>query len=158
MKPSLLFLVLSVLFFSCDQEKVYHAYVDFEERTWLSNKVPQFTFTIEDTTQAYNVYCNLRNTTRYPYARIFIQYSLTDTLGNKLDERLLHDYLFDAKTGEPRGSSGLGDLYDHRLTILKSHTFRTRGPYRIRFEQYMRTDTLTGVVSVGLGVERATAD
>lgn len=150
--------VLLLLLGACEQEKVYHAYVDFEERAWLSAKVPQFTFTIEDTTVAYDVYCNVRNSTQYPYSRIFIQYSLGDTLGRTQDSRLIHTYLFDAKTGAPLGTSGLGDLYDHQILILKNHKFKNAGPHRVRFEQFMRIDTLTGMISVGLGVEHIKQD
>ena len=150
--------VLPLLLGACEQEKVYHAYVDFEDRAWLSEKVPQFTFSIGDTTVAYDVYCNVRNSTQYPYSRIFIQYSLGDTLGHTQDGRLIHTYLFDAKTGEPLGKSGLGDLYDHQIPILKNHKFKSTGPHRVRFEQYMRTDTLTGIISVGLGVEHVKQD
>jgi gliding motility-associated lipoprotein GldH len=148
------FLSLILLLMGCDQQKVYHAYVDFDERTWLVNKVPQFTFSIEDTTQAYDVFCNVRNTTQYPWSRIFIQYSLGDTLGHVIEERLLQDHLFDAKTGEPNGTSGLGDLYDHDIPVLKNYKFARTGTYRVKFEQKMRTDSLTGIASLGLEVRR----
>ena len=154
MRGILLLLLLTVVVSGCNQERVYHAYVDFEDRYWLTDKVPQFTFTIEDTTQRYNVYCNIRNSTWYPYSRIFIKSSLQDTLGNELKESLLNDFLFEEKTGKPLGKSGLGDLYDHQLPVLKNHKFTKAGAYRIRFEQFMRTDTLEGILSVGLGVDR----
>jgi gliding motility-associated lipoprotein GldH len=155
MKKLFSLMALVFLLVSCGQEKVYHAYVDFEERTWLVNKVPQFTFSIADTTQTYDVFCSVRNTTQYPWSRIFIQYTLGDTLGHVVEDRLLQDHLFDAKTGEPKGTSGLGDLYDHNIPVLKNYKFRRAGAYRVKFEQMMRTDSLTGISSLGLEVRRA---
>jgi gliding motility-associated lipoprotein GldH len=158
MKKLFSLLSFAFLLVACDQEKVYHAYVDFEERIWLVNKVPQFTFAIEDTTQTYDVFCNIRNTTQYPWSRIFIQYTLSDTLGHVQEDRLLQDHLFDAKTGEPHGTSALGDLYDHDIPVLKNYKFSNAGPHRIRFEQKMRMDSLTGIVSLGLEVRRVVKD
>lgn len=158
MKNLCLLMVLLLLFVSCGEEKVYHSYVDFDERTWLVNKVPQFTFSITDTTQTYDVFCSVRNTTQYPWSRIFIQYTLGDTLGNIFEDKLLQDHLFDAKTGEPKGTSGLGDLYDHNIPVLKNYKFKRAGAYRVKFEQRMRTDSLVGISSLGLEVLRVVKD
>ena len=57
------------------------------------------------------------------------------------------------KTGKPFGTSGLGDIYDHRFELLKDYQFPTRGKYRIKLEQMMRMDTLHGILAVGVRVE-----
>ena len=62
--------------------------------------------------------------------------------------------LFDAKTGKPLGKSGIGDLYDHRFILLNNYKFKNKGKYRIVFEQFMRMDTLPGIMAVGLRVEK----
>ncbi len=154
MKRYFLFLISVFMLAACSEEKVYHSYVDFDNRKWAADNAPKFTFSIDDTTQRYNVYCNVRNSTLYPWSRIFIQYQLGDTLGHVYDNRLLQAFLFDAKTGEPFGQSGLGDLYDHQISILNNYKFKKAGPYRVTLQQYMRTEELEGVVSVGVGVER----
>ena len=58
---------------------------------------------------------------------------------------------YDVKTGKPRGS-GLGDMYSHQYTIFKGVRFPKMGKYQISLEQYMRTDTLKGVISVGASI------
>ena len=63
--------------------------------------------------------------------------------------------LFDDKTGEPLGESGLGDIYQHRIPVKMNHRFDYAGKYKVSFEQFMRTDTLSGILGVGLRVERA---
>lgn len=154
MRGILMLLMVALVSSACNQNRVYHEYVDLDDRHWLVNTKPEFTFTVEDTLSRYNVYCNLRNSTHYPYSRIFIRYSLQDSTGAELQKKLLHDYLFDAKSGKPFGRSGLGDLYDHQLLMLNNYQFKHSGPYKIQFEQFMRTDTLAGVLSVGLAVEK----
>jgi gliding motility-associated lipoprotein GldH len=63
--------------------------------------------------------------------------------------------LFHEKTGEPFGSSGLGYVFEHQFPLLENYTFKNPGKYTMRFEQFMRTDTLKGVLSVGIRVEKS---
>jgi gliding motility-associated lipoprotein GldH len=115
---------------------------------------PEFQFTISDTTNSYNLYCNVRNSIAYPFARIFLTYYLQDSLGALLEKKLVSRLLFDEKTGEPQGSSGLGDIYDHRIPLKMNYRFKKAGTYKIRFEQYMRADTLSGILAVGARIEK----
>jgi gliding motility-associated lipoprotein GldH len=144
-----------VLLIGCGDGKVYQEYRDFDQRYWLVSDTAQFRFTIDDTVSRYNVYCNIRNSTQYPYSRIFLNFSLSDTLGNNQHKALLNDFLFDPKSGAPFGKTGLGDLYDHQLSILSNYKFNRSGPYLVRLQQFMRTDTLEGIVSVGIGIQKA---
>jgi gliding motility-associated lipoprotein GldH len=67
----------------------------------------------------------------------------------------MNEFLFDASSGEPFGNSGLGDIYDHQFLLLKDYQFKKPGKYVMTFEQLMRTDTLQGVLAVGLRIERS---
>ena len=140
---------------SCDEERVYENNFDFDTRYWPVNEKPGFEFEITDTIQTYNLYCNVRNSLDYPYARIFITYSLSDSSGSILAQDMVQQMLFNDKTGEPLGESGLGDIYHHRIPVTMHHQFPYRGKYKVSFEQFMRTDTLSGVLAVGLRVEKA---
>jgi gliding motility-associated lipoprotein GldH len=139
---------------SCGDGKVYQEYTDFNARYWLVSDTAKFSFSIEDTTSRYNVYCNLRNSTQYPFSRIFLNFSLSDSTRKDFHTSLLNDFLFDPKSGEPLGKTGLGDLYDHQLTVLKNYKFAHSGPFMVNIEQFMRTDTLQGILSVGVGIEK----
>ena len=135
--------------------RVYEYNVDFKDRAWKVEEVPEFSFTITDTRQKYNLYYNIRNSLDYPYSRLFVTCSMQDSTGSELSRKLVSAYLFDEKTGRPAGSSGLGDIYDHRFALLKDYEFRANGKYRVRLEQFMRTDTLKGILSVGVRVEKS---
>lgn len=145
--------ICSMFLTGCDQSRVYDQNADFEDRYWLVTEKPEFEFTIDQPADKYTIYGNVRNTISYPYARIFFTYYLEDSAGNELEKKLVTQYLFDNKTGEPFGTSGLGDIYDHRFELLKDYQFATRGKYRIKLEQMMRMDTLKGILAVGVRVE-----
>jgi gliding motility-associated lipoprotein GldH len=149
------FTIVATLLLACDDERVYEKNVDFDSREWLLNDKPEFEFEVGDTLQPYNLYCNLRNSLSYPYARIFITWYLSDSSNVLLEKKLVSKLLFNDKTGEPLGNSGLGDLYDHSIPLKMNYRFRKSGKYKVAFEQFMRTDTLGGILAVGLRVEKS---
>ena len=150
-------LIALALLSACDDKRVYEKYVDFDNHQWIVHEQPEFEFEITDTVQRYNVYCDLRNAESYPFSDFRFTYTLTDTLGAVLEKRLVTEYLFDKKTGKPFGSSGLGDIYDHRFLLLQNYPFPGKGRFTLRFEQFMRADTLAGIMAVGARVERTPA-
>lgn len=155
MRVVLIFLV-ACLVCSCDSERLYEKNNDLNDRVWLSSDKPAFEFVVSDTLKTYNLYCNIRNSVDYPYSRIFINYSLQDSTGTSVSRNLISAFLFEEKTGKPLGSSGLGDVYDQQIPILKNYHFKTPGAYSMKFDQFMRTDTLVGVLAVGFRLEVAT--
>lgn len=150
--------VVVALLFSCDDQRVFERNADFTSRNWQVTEKPEFEFTITDSLATYNLYCNLRNSLDYPYARIFITWRLQDSTGTLLEKGLARHMLFDEKTGKPFGDSGLGDIYDHRIPIGQNHQFPYNGKFKVSFEQYMRTDTLAGILAVGLRLEKSVQD
>lgn len=155
MRYSWILITCGILLSACDTSRVHEKNVDLANREWLAAEKASFQFEITDTTQAYNVYFNLRNSVSYPFTRIFTNYTLRSPADSILASSLLTQDLFDRKTGEPAGSSALGDLYDHQFPLLTHYTFARKGLYTLTFQQMMRTDTLRGVLAVGYRVERA---
>lgn len=144
-----------LIFSSCDPGRVYEKNIDFEKRFWAITEQPQFEFVIDDPAAKYNLYVNLRNEVSYPNANLYFTYYLTDTTGKVLEKKLVSELLFDQKTGKPLGESGLGDIYDHQVLLQRGYRFERPGKYIMRYEQFMRTDTLNGMLAVGLRVERS---
>ncbi len=147
--------LLAIALISCDNSRVYEVNHDFNERTLKITEAPEFEFIIKDLGKRYNIYYNVRNSLDYPYARLFVNYSLRDSTGTELSKKMVSEFLFDQKTGQPLGSSGLGDVYDHRFPLLKEFEFKQQGKYKITLEQFMRMDTLPGILAVGARVEVA---
>ena len=154
-----LIIVLGLLIIGCDTSRVAEENVDFEARTWNVDSIVSLNFSIEDIESPYTLSMNLRNTSDYPWQRIFVGYWLKDSLGNTLltntsELRKLESFpLFDPKTGVPLGK-GLGDIFEHRFVLTDSLQFKEEGKYIIEFQQYMRDEDLKGVVSVGYRIER----
>lgn len=148
----LLTLVCSLL--SCDSSRIYDQNFDFEGRQWLVTEEPAFEFEVADTSTGYDLYTSVRNESDYPNANLYYEYTLTDSLGNVLEKKLLSQFLFDEKSGKPFGSTVLGDIFDHSFLILENYRFEKPGRYTLRYTHKMRTDTLKGILAVGLRVNR----
>ena len=71
------FFFFTLLFLAgCDSNRVFEDYKEFDDRTWKVTDPVVFEFQIKDASKKYNLYYNVRNSLEYPYARIFVQYSL----------------------------------------------------------------------------------
>lgn len=146
---------LLVLFAACDSTRLFEENKDLPNAEWRQVDKLSFEFRIRDLGKQYNLLCNIRNTSDYPYARLFINYSLKDSIGTAVSTNLIPVFLFDAKTGKPFGKSGIGDVFDNQLPVLEKHMFKFTGRYTIEFEQSMRLDTLAGISAIGFRLEEA---
>ena len=148
-------IILSLLLEGCDEQRVYEDNKDFEQRIWLASDTAIFEFQIPPGLDRYTLQCNIRNSIDYPYSRIFVNFILEDSLGNLMGRKLVPNYLFEVKTGQPLGRSGLGDIYDHRFPLLENYEIKP-GWYRLKLLQFMREDSLKGILAAGIRVEKAT--
>jgi gliding motility-associated lipoprotein GldH len=141
------------LLVSCDSKRVFEDNVEFPDRKWKISEPVRLEFNIEDVSKKYNLLLNIRNSIEYPYARIFVNYDLVRQ-DSSLNKKMIAEYLFDQKTGKPFGTSGIGDIYDHQFPILKNYSFRKIGSYKMKLDQFMRMDTIPGILAVGIRVEK----
>jgi gliding motility-associated lipoprotein GldH len=144
-----------LLIVSCDPARVYDKNEEFSNRNWPVDQTPEFQFDIDNADISYDLYVNVRNEVSYTNANLYFTYYLMDTLGNVFEKKLVSEFLFDKKTGKPFGNSVLGDIYDHRIPILKKYVFKNPGRYVMRYEHFMRTDSLAGILGVGLRIEKS---
>jgi gliding motility-associated lipoprotein GldH len=147
-------LFILFLFFRCDSKRVFENNIEFKDRNWKIAQPVAFQFQITDTTTQYNLLLNVRNSLDYPYARLFVNCELRAPDSSSLSKKMISGYLFDQKTGKPFGTSGLGDVYDHQLSILNNYSFKKPGEYKMSVQQFMRMDTIRGILAVGVRVEK----
>ncbi|MEP2771225.1 MAG: gliding motility lipoprotein GldH [Fulvivirga sp.] len=152
----LLFVGLLIIQFSCDDKRIFEDYADFEKKYWLADSIQYFNLEIDQPEMSYNLYLNVRNTNTYPYHNLYVKYQVLDSSGNTITENLVNKNLYNAKTGEPKGS-GLGDIFSHQFLLEENFTFTKKGSYRLSLQQYMRQDTLKGIVSAGIRLEHSTS-
>jgi len=149
----LIYIIFNLILVSCESS-VYHRNITLENREWPKEFKPTFSFTITDIDQDYNIYYNVRNTRSYPFYNLYLKYKLTDLFGVSLKEETDEVLLFDSKTGEPLGTSGLGDIYDHQIKAISNIKFAEPGDYDLEVEQFMRMDTLPEIISIGIKIEK----
>jgi len=151
-----LYLVFTVFLFSCDNQVVFENNNDIEGADWKKQDTLAYEFEIEDVNLTYDLSYNVRYSNDYPFYNLFTKYWLFSTSGSVLKTMAIPEdmYLFDVKTGVPNGS-GLGDMYDQRISFLKNYKFPAKGKYKIKVVQYMRDEPLPGINSFGIRVEKA---
>ena len=148
----IIFLLAGVLI-SCDSKRVFETNENFSQKYWHKDSLKSFSFHIPDHTSTYSLYMNLRITASYPFQNIYIQCQLKDSLNKAFEDQLLNFQLFHSQTGEPFGSSGVGDIFDHQFKVFENYKFPASGGYSLHFAQMMRKDTLGNIISVGARVE-----
>lgn len=146
-------LLIIIILNSCDPTRLFEENIDFEDKAWLSDDVIVFDFHVPESRSRYNIYFNLRNTMEYPHYNIYISFKLKDSLNQVLHQELVNFDLFDAKSGDPLGKSGLGDIFDHQFLLLENYEFQETGLKRLELQQYMRYDSLPEIISTGMRIE-----
>jgi gliding motility-associated lipoprotein GldH len=147
-----LIIALTIFFAGCNEKTAYEGKIDFPERCWVFRQPATFEFEIVDVDSTYEVLVDVRYAGTYQFQNIYLQYYLEDDEGMLYSKDLKNIQLFNAKTGIPLGG-GLGDLYSIEKPILENHRFVKPGKYRFRIDQFMRQDTLQGILSVGIKVQ-----
>jgi len=143
----------SLIFVSCDSNRIYELNYDLEGAYWHADSIKSFEFNIDDQAESYNLSFNLRNGLEFPHSNIYITYLLEDSMGNVLEKELRDFQLFYPKNGYPKGS-GVGGLYEHEFQLLLGYQFTKAGKYRMNLRQFMRYDSLPETYSVGFRVEK----
>jgi gliding motility-associated lipoprotein GldH len=150
---SLAALSLMALLWSCDDSIVYKAHEDIEDGLWYIKNKPEFKVKIEDTLSKYNVYYIFRNAQQYPYYNLYLTRQVTGPDGKLISNTLEELFVSNEITGKPFGK-GLGDLFDHKVPIVKNHSFPKSGTYTFKLSQSMRQNPLPFIMSVGISVEK----
>lgn len=138
---------------SCDPARVYEQNIDIPEGNWSVTNTPVFEFEIQDTTQQYDIYFNVRYNLEYKFYNLYMQHKLFGPDSTLLSSQLHELLLMDSKTGKPLGK-GFSDTYDLQARAIEGITFPKSGTYRLELTQYMRQDPLTDILSVGVRVAK----
>jgi gliding motility-associated lipoprotein GldH len=148
-----LFLFFVALLFSCSGNEYEKSY-RLDNETWIAGELLQFNFEVEDIYARYNIYLHIRNTTEYGYSNIFLFVNVlypdntmaTDTVeGNLTDGR-----------GRWLGS-GSGKYRNNKFVYKSNISFPLTGTYVFSVDQAMRNESLRGISSVGLEIEKINA-
>jgi len=146
--------LLILVFGSCETNTVYTVTHTLSGYTWYRKDNLQFNFCIQDNTQPYDIYLLIKYAPEYPYQNLYLTYYIKDIQSTVLTTELKNYLLFEPKTGKPLGK-GWGRNKRHELILLKNYYFSTPGTYTVELAQFMRTENLLGVHTVGIRVCKA---
>ncbi|MBC8342817.1 MAG: gliding motility lipoprotein GldH [Bacteroidetes bacterium] len=150
----MLFISLVALFVtsSCTKSLIYQKHKKIPDFNWTYEYAIPFNFTIKDSLSKYNTFFNLRTSSRYPYSNIWIRVKKFDRNGAMISDKKYEFILADID-GRWFGQ-GLGDIIDNKIPLEKSILFEHSGEYSYYVNHEMRSNTLTGIMDVGLSVEK----
>lgn len=146
------FLLLIMGLYSCDGSRIYEEFNEVDS-FWRTEEPLTYEFEIEDTQVSYAVIAEFKNDLTYPYRNFYFNYRLQTATDSLLKESLEQIQLFEPRSGKPYGS-GIGDQYNNEIVLEESIQFPGTGTYQIDLKQFMRVDSLTGILRVGVRIER----
>ncbi|RLD36681.1 MAG: gliding motility lipoprotein GldH [Bacteroidetes bacterium] len=144
--------IISLLFSSCDKNRVFEANVEIPDQTWNMDKAVVFSPSIDDTLSIQSVFVNVRNTSSYPYNNLYLFITTTSPSGQWILDTL------DLQLADKRGKwlgSGLGDIFFNRRIFKQRIRFPMEGAYTFEIRQGMRSEDLKGIRDVGLRIEKS---
>ncbi|MHA7942529.1 gliding motility lipoprotein GldH [Formosa sp. 3Alg 14/1] len=160
-KSSAVLFCLSILFVfaSCDSGHMFDAYKSVPG-AWNKDNVVQFDFTPPDTTNAYNLFVNIRNNNDYKYSNLFLIVDLEFPHGKSLTDTL--EYKMAKPNGEFLGA-GAGSIKENKLWYKEGFILNESGQYKVKIQHAMRENgkvngviNLEGITDVGFRIEKPT--
>jgi gliding motility-associated lipoprotein GldH len=157
-KLGLGFLFVLLGFSACDSNRVYDEYKTLPNQ-WNKDSIITFNVTPPDSTNAYNVFVNLRNTGEYKYSNLFVIISTRFPNGKVITDTL--EYRMTKPNGEFLGT-GFSDLKENKLWYKEDVVFRESGVYQFTVQHAMRENgkvdgivNLEGITDVGIRIEKS---
>lgn len=154
---TVLYLILFCsLLSSCDKNQVFDKYKT-TNNAWHKDNTISFDLNMPDTTSAYNLFVNVRNTNEYKYSNLFLIVAMNFPNGKVLTDTLEY------KMAEPSGKllgSGFSKIKENKLWYKENVVFNEAGTYKVDIQQAMRKngdvngiESLEGITDVGFRVE-----
>ena len=154
-KNNTLFLLVSILFISCDEKRVYDEYKSVGN-AWHKDSIVTFNLPELDSTKRYNLFVNLRATNAYKFNNLFLIVALEMPNGfTKVDT-------LEYQMADPDGTllgDGFSDIKESKLFYKENVRFRSK--YKVSIKQAVRENgkvpgvkALDGITEVGFRIEK----
>jgi len=155
LKNSVLILLVSVFFLSCDDKRVFDEYKSVGS-AWHKDSVVSFNLPELDSTKKYDLFLNIRDNNNYPFSNLFLIVSLEKPNGYTKVDTL--EYEMAAPDGTLLGN-GFTDIKESKLYYKENVKFREK--YKLHIKQAVReggkvpgVTQLEGITEVGLRIEK----
>ncbi|MBP7181677.1 MAG: gliding motility lipoprotein GldH [Flavobacterium sp.] len=154
-KNSTLFILVSILFISCDEKRVFDEYKSVGN-AWHKDSIVTFNLPELDSTKRYNLFVNLRATNAYKFNNLFLIVALEMPNGfTKVDT-------LEYQMADPDGTllgDGFSDIKESKLFYKENVRFRSK--YKVSIKQAVRENgkvpgvkALDGITEVGFRIEK----
>ena len=154
-KNNTLFLLVSILFISCDEKRVFDEYKSVGN-AWHKDSIVTFNLPELDSTKRYNLFINLRANNAYKFNNLFLIVALEMPNGfTKVDT-------LEYQMADPDGTllgDGFSDIKESKLFYKENVRFRSK--YKVSIKQAVRENgkvpgvkALDGITEVGFRIEK----
>jgi len=135
----------------CDPKTLYDQNKSLQDDVWKSGQIVRFDLELADTVNIHKFYLNLRHSTSYRYANIFLFINTTFPDGKEARDTV------ECILADPSGKwlgKGISNIRDNQVLLRRGLRFPQRGTYIFELEQAMREPDLEGVMDIGLRIVR----
>ncbi len=146
----IIFSILIILFFSCNQNDVYFKYQQVPKSGWHKDSLLAFDFKTSNENDLYNVYLHLRHDEKYLYQNMWLLLSL------KNRENFLQNDTLEIKLSDPFGNRiGVGKSIKEITTLHEQNiAFSDSGFYHLDVKHGMSDSLLQGIKEIGIRIEK----
>ncbi|MEM1134690.1 MAG: gliding motility lipoprotein GldH [Bacteroidota bacterium] len=148
----LILLPIMLFLFSCNENRLINQYEGVPQLNWEKNYIPSYTLNIEDAAAKYKVMIGLRHISEISYGEVLVNLKMTIPSGEVIETPYILE-LRDKTSGELKGSA-MGDITDIEVAVEENFTFPESGEYKFSISHQMEQETLSGVMEVGLVVDK----
>lgn len=149
-KLSGIVLALLVFLMGCDSSRLFEEYKGMDSGSW--NLTDTVTFVVPKPFSDSRTLLAIKYNNEYEFRNLYLTYFLKDSLNQTIESQLIEIPLFDSKSGRPLGK-GYGNTFTKfdTISIQSAVAFSS-----IQMVQYMRTDQIKGIESLGLKIIKST--
>lgn len=144
-----LFCFLFFILNGCLDNAVYEKNIPTDNLLWDRKQIPHFNIHIDNTNQNFELYLNLRHTSKYKYSNISLIIE-EESPKNQVKRYRVELQLADSD-GRWKGI-GAGRILSSQVPFLNNHHFADTGIYTFKIKQNMPVNPLPEIVDVGIKV------
>jgi len=142
---------------SCDSNRVFDTYKSVPNG-WHKDSIVSFKVSPPDSTNAYNLFVNLRSTNDYKFNNLFLITEMVFPYGKTIKDTL--EYRMADPNGKLLGT-GLTGVKENKLWYKEQVVFKEAGEYIVNIQHAMRENgkvngvvELEGITDIGFRIEK----
>jgi gliding motility-associated lipoprotein GldH len=143
-----------LLLASCTKIDVFEKNAQIPKHEWKWDYKPEISFSITDTTSAYNVFITLRHTDAYEYRNLWLFVATKQPGDTSYNQKERIELPLQSPDGKWLSATGMDDIWEHRIRLFDKVRFKKSGTYSIQLEQNMRDNPLKHIMNAGVRIEK----